>query len=184
MMFKVVGLGQVMVAIGFLLIAVVMMGCGDVALAMDPDAGDMGEAGGGGSMTGAGGGPGGAAGAGDVGGESGTGGTVCVENTRADCRAAGQVVLGGSYICRDDGFDADPSWGTCGADGKITGGDYAGLACPFDVAAEYSDSVTSCPEAVGWRTSPGSVSWCSWRNTVEAIYCCDGTAVRKIARCK
>lgn len=78
MMFKAVGLGQVMVALGFLLTAFVMVGCGDVMLATMPDAGDMGEAGSEGSMGGAGGGPGGTAGAGDVGGSGGapTGGTT------------------------------------------------------------------------------------------------------------
>ena len=175
---------------------VVIAGCGSVSNAgSDGAAGSGSQAGAGGGTSGAasGGGIGGAAGtmggngaAGTMGGDGAAGTSACAsgQNTRQDCRDNGIVLFPGAYLCRDDGFANDPTWGTCGADGKITGTEYSGLACPFDVAAEYDSTVTSCPEAVGWRASPGSVAWCSWRDTADTIYCCNARTVRKIARCK
>ena len=109
----------------------------------------------------------------------GTNGDIChQENTRQDCRDNGQIVIGGSISCRDDGYAADPTWGTC-MNGKVAGTQYAGLSCPFDVAAEYT-TMPTCPGAS--MIGDQNTQWCAWQNTTDTIYCCDGSTVRKIAR--
>jgi hypothetical protein len=150
------------------------------------NAGTGGRGAGGASSVGVGGTGGGGA---DTGG-SGTGGT-CVEPSVADCRQGGTPLLTAQYWCSDLGSttpngDGGTGWGTCGPDGKLVGY-YAGLPCPFDVGIAHTSGWSGpCPECLNGAiiTNGGLSTSAAWQNTAETRYCCAGSIVKKIARCR
>ena len=164
-------------------IIVGLIGCGDVTPMSDASGAAGASAGADGSRGGSGGSTGGT----DVGGSmgtAGTGGTACVENTRIECRNAGQALMTAQYACHDEGY-SETLWGAC--ENGMLSGYYNGLPCPFDVGVTNAPGWTGpAPEATNGTiiTNQGGSTSAVWTNTMDTIYCCDGNTVRKIARCQ